>query len=160
MFDRQHMSHSHHREAPIKSTLSFPNIEAALPPGIPAGRRSSSRPSVRLIPELATIGQFRGRMDGAHGGIVRSPSFFGNNRKTMPRIVFPAVGKTIGMQSEAGLPRIILAVYPRLSGEEGATDRDSFRRTGRTCMSTRSPFARPRIGTACTANASTESKSP
>ena len=33
------------------------------------------------------------------------------------------------MQSEAGLPRIILAVYPRLSGEEGAKYRDSFMRT-------------------------------
>ena len=37
MFDRQHMSHSHHREAPIKSTLSFQNLEAALPRGMPAG---------------------------------------------------------------------------------------------------------------------------
>ena len=46
------------------------------------------------------------------------------------------------MQSEAGLPRIILAVYPRLSGEEGAKYRDSFRRTGPACMSTPSLFFR------------------
>ncbi len=37
------------------------------------------------------------------------PSFFGNDRKTMPRIVFPAVGKTTGMQSEPRRPEIILS---------------------------------------------------
>jgi len=42
MFDRLHMSHSRHREAPIKTTLSLQNLEAALPPGMPAGRRSNS----------------------------------------------------------------------------------------------------------------------
>jgi hypothetical protein len=44
------------------------------------------------------------------------------------------------MQSELGLPRIILAVYPRLSSEEGAKYRDSSMRIGRTCMSTLSLF--------------------
>ncbi len=55
---------------------------------------------------------------------MRFPSFFGNDRKTMPRIVFPAVGKTTGMQSEPGWPQIILHVYRRPPGEEGAQDRD------------------------------------
>ena len=36
------VSHPDRREASIKITLSFQNLEAALPPGIPAGRRSSS----------------------------------------------------------------------------------------------------------------------
>jgi hypothetical protein len=53
------------------------------------------------------------------------------------RIVFPALEKRsceVGMQPEPGWPRIILAVYPRPPGEEGAPDRDFFMRTGRTCM--------------------------
>ena len=63
------------------------------------------------------------------------------------RIVFPALEKRsceVGMQSEPGWPRIILDVYPRPPGEEGAPDRDSFMRTVRTCMSTRSLFFLPR----------------
>ena len=36
----------HFSEAHTKTTLSFQNLEAALPPGIPAGRRSNSRSSV------------------------------------------------------------------------------------------------------------------
>jgi hypothetical protein len=54
--------------------------------------------------------------------------------------------REVGMQSEPGWPRIILDVYPRPPGEEGAPDRDSFMRTGRTCMSTRSPFFMPNNG--------------
>ena len=68
------------------------------------------------------------------------------------RIVFPALEKRsreVGMQSEPGWPRIILDVYPRPPGEEGATDRDSFMRTGRTCMSTRSLFFRLFSGPLC-----------
>ncbi len=38
--------------------------------------------------------------------------------------------REVGMQSEQGWPRIILAVYPRPPGEEGAPDRDSSMRTG------------------------------
>jgi len=37
--------------------------------------------------------------------------------------------REVWMQSEPGLPRIILDVYPRLRGEEGANDRDSFTRS-------------------------------
>ena len=102
------LSIPHHCAAHTKTTLSFQILEAALPPGIPAGRRSSSRSSVRLMPELATIGAIPAGSGRCAGGIVRSPSFFGNDRKTMPRIVFPAVGKTIGMQSEPRRPQIIL----------------------------------------------------
>ena len=40
--------------------------------------------------------------------------------------------REVGMQSEPGWPRIILAVYPRPPGEEGAPDRDSSMRTGLT----------------------------
>ena len=75
------------------------------------------------------------------------------------RIVFPALEKRsreVGMQSEPGWPRIILDVYPRPPGEEGAqwcgapaVDRrvagDSFMRTGRTCMSTRSFLFPPKL---------------
>ena len=46
------LSIPHCREAQTKTTLSFQNLEAALPPGIPAGRRSSSRSSVRSFPSL------------------------------------------------------------------------------------------------------------
>jgi hypothetical protein len=62
------------------------------------------------------------------------------------RIVFPALEKRsceVGMQSEPGWPRIILDVYPRPPGEEGAPDRDSFRRTGRlACLPQASSFLR------------------
>ncbi len=46
------------------------------------------------------------------------------------------------MQSEPCCPRIILSYIRAACGEEGAADRDSFMRTGRTCMSTRSLFRR------------------
>ncbi len=51
--------------------------------------------------------------------------------------------REIWMQSEAGLTRIILAVYPRLSAEEGAKGHDFSMRTGLTCMST--PDTRNRV---------------
>ena len=68
------------------------------------------------------------------------------------RIVFPLLGKrsreiwivfrnyrkTIGMQSEQGRPRIVLAVHPRPPCEECAKGHDSFMRTVRTSMSTQS----------------------
>jgi hypothetical protein len=61
----------HSRAAPIKSTLSFQNLEAALPPGIPAGRRSNSRCASSKSPNWRPLVQFGGRMDDPHGGIVR-----------------------------------------------------------------------------------------
>ena len=123
------LSIPHCREARIKTTLSFQNLEAALPPGIPAGRRSSSRSSVLYMPELATIGS----IPAANGRSAWRD-------------------REIWMQSEPCLPRIIHGDTPpkakqreecphtRLSGEEGAKYRDSFMRTGRTCMWTRSLF--------------------
>jgi len=111
-------SHAHHRAAQTKTTLSFQNLEAALPLGIPAARRSNSRSSVRYVPELATIGSI--------------PAGCGRSAWR---------DREVWMQSEPRRPRIILDVYPRPPGEEGAPDRDSFMRTGRTCMSTQeTPF--------------------
>ncbi len=99
--------------SPNKDNPSFQNLEAALPPAIRAGRRSSSRPSVLLMPESATIGS----IPAANGRSAWRD-------------------REVWMPSEPGWPRIILVVYPRPPGEEGAKDRDSFMRTGRTCMST------------------------
>jgi len=98
------MPDPHGRAAQIKTTLSFQNLEAALPLGILQAADPVAR-EVLFIPELATLVQFRGRMDGPHGGIEDR---------------FPRVGKTIGMQSEPCLPRTILCVCPRQCGEEGA----------------------------------------
>ena len=83
------------REAHTKTTLSFQNLEAALPLGIPAGRRSNSRSSVLYLPELATIGS----IPAANGRCAWRD-------------------REVWMQSEPCLPRIILAVYPRQCGEE------------------------------------------
>ena len=63
------------------------------------------------LPLEGALSPINSRMDGAHGGIDE-----------------------IRMQSEPCLPRTILYVCPRQCGEEGAEDRDRFRRTGRTCM--------------------------
>jgi hypothetical protein len=68
---RPRASQPHRCAAPMKTTLSFQNLEAALPPGIPAGRRSSSRYASSKSPNWRPLVQFGGRMDGAHGGIVR-----------------------------------------------------------------------------------------
>ena len=100
------LSIPHCREAQTKTTLSFQNLEAALPPGIPAGRRSNSRSSVRSFaslpfyegeaPQAYACGggdaspnnccrnwrplvQFRRRMDGPHGGIKDRFSRLGKN---------------------------------------------------------------------------------
>ena len=101
-------------EAPIKTTLSFQNLEAAVSQAAdPTARESSRCRNWRLLI------QFRRRMDGAHGGIDE-----------------------MGMQSEPCLPRTILYVCSRQCGEEGAADRDTFMRTVRTCTSTRSPIPR------------------
>ena len=57
-------------QAPIKTTMSFRNLEAALPPGILQAADPVAR-KVLFIPELASLVQFRGALDGPHGGIVR-----------------------------------------------------------------------------------------
>ena len=105
------VSHPHHGAARTKTTLSFQNLEAALPPGIPAGRRSNSRSSVRYMPELATIGS----IPAANGRCAWRD-------------------REVWMQSEPCCPRIILSYIRAACGEECAADRDSFMRTGRTCM--------------------------
>ena len=79
------LSIPHCREAQKKITLSFQNLEAALPPGLPAGRRSSS-PYGPLIPELATIGSIPG----------------GSGRSAWR-------DREISMQSEPRRPQIILS---------------------------------------------------
>ena len=105
----------HCREAQTKTILSFKNLEAALPPGIPAGRRSNSRSSVRYIPELATIGS----IPAANGRSAWRD-------------------REVWMQSEPRRPDGVLNVRRRARGEEGAADRDSFMRTVPACMSARS----------------------
>jgi len=55
------------------------------------------------------------------------------------------------MQSEPGWPQIILHVYRRPPGEEGAKYRDSFMRTVRTCMSARRLASRAPYSTLSTA---------
>ena len=82
MFDRQPMSHPHHREAPIKTTLSFQNLEAALPLGIPAGRRSSSRYASSISRNWRPLVQFRGQIDGPHGGIAIFGALFASWPRT------------------------------------------------------------------------------
>ena len=138
------------RAAPIKITLSFQNLEAALPPGIPAGRRSNSRSSARsfpylpfhegeapqayacgggdaspinCMPELATIGSIPaacGRSAWRDQG-----SFFPPWKKR---------SREVWMPSEPRRPDGVLNVRRRARGEECAADRDRFRRTGRTCI--------------------------
>jgi hypothetical protein len=105
----------HCREAQTKTILSFKNLEAALPPGIPAGRRSNSRSSVRYMPELATIGS----IPAANGRSAWRD-------------------REVWMQSEPRRPDGVLNVRRRARGEEGAADRDSFMRTVPACMSARS----------------------
>ena len=149
------LSIRHRRKAHTKTTSSFQNLEAALPPGIPAGRRSSS-PQGPLHAGIGdhwfnSGGEWTVRMEGS-------------------RIVFPPWKKRsreVWMQSEPRWPRIIMGTplrkqsnersvpthpseskatrgvspHRRPRGEEGAqwcgapaVDRrvagDSFRRTG------------------------------
>jgi hypothetical protein len=131
------VSHPHHRAAPIKTTLSFQNLEAALPAGIPAGEPiqqpvRSANPGIGLH-WFNSGGLWTVRMEGS-------------------RIVFPALEKRsceVWMQCEPYCPRIILGDTPPKAkqreecphiraacGEEGAKYRDSSMRTGRACMST------------------------
>jgi hypothetical protein len=64
--------------------------------------------------------QFRRLMDGPHGGIDE-----------------------MWMPSEPCWPRIILQVYPRPRGEEGAADRDTFMRTVLTLHVDPKPYPLP-----------------
>ena len=92
------LSNLHCREAQTKTILSFQNLEAALPPGMPAGRRSNSRSSVRYMPELATIGSIsaaNGRPAWRDQG-----SFFPPWKKR---------SREVWMQSEPRRPQIILS---------------------------------------------------
>ena len=91
--------------------------------------------------------RFRGQMDGAHGGIKDRFSRLGKNDRDAIRggLAADNNGDTppkVKQREECPHtpPKIKTArgVSPhrRPRGEEGATDRDSFMRTGRTCMST------------------------
>ena len=83
------MSLCNRREAPIKTTLSFQNLEAALPLGILQAADPVAR-EVLFIPELATIGSIPGANGRSH---VRN--------------------REMWMRCETCWPRTILCVCPK-----------------------------------------------
>src|SRR5208337_5178763 len=64
------MSRQHPRAAPTKTTPPFQTLEAALPPGMVQAADPVAR-KVLISRNWRHLVQFRGTLDGPHGGIVR-----------------------------------------------------------------------------------------
>src|SRR5208337_464084 len=106
------MSRQHPRAAPTKTTPPFQTLEAALPPGMVQAADPVAR-KVLISRNWRHLVQFRGTLDGPHGGIVR----FGCNLSRVGRGLYFAYvrGRRAKRAPNIAIPpcdRPYLHVYP------------------------------------------------